>query len=106
MTAAQRHDPRAALLGDLLDREAIREVLARYCRAADRCDEDLLRTCYHRDALGPLHRPLRAARRDLGHASREVVHDWSERRACGPPMPHADTYPAGRRDRDDLSYRR
>ena len=42
---------RAAALQDLLDRAAIREVLARYCRAADRCDEELLRSCYHPGAL-------------------------------------------------------
>jgi hypothetical protein len=40
-----------AALRDLLDRAAIREVLYRYCRAADRCDEELMRSCYHPDAL-------------------------------------------------------
>lgn len=39
-------------------------------------------------------------------ASREVVHDWSERRPCGPPMPGVDAYRAGRRDRGDASYER
>jgi hypothetical protein len=160
---------------DLLDRAAIREVLVRYCRAVDRCDEELLRSCYHRDALdrhgrfagsagdfaawvtevqrtssimtqhavsnvvielaGALAwvesafaathvRPPgdgfgepfidtfwgryvdRFERRDGRWAitSREVVHDWSESRACGPLMPHADTYRQGRRDRGDASY--
>jgi hypothetical protein len=32
-----------------LNREAIRDVIARYCRAVDRCDAELLRTCYHLD---------------------------------------------------------
>jgi hypothetical protein len=176
-TAAQQYDPRAALVGDLLDREAIREVLTRYCRAADRCDEDLLRTCYHDDALDrhgrfsgaagdfatwvigvqrtssittqhavsnvviELAEPVawvesafvathirppgdgfaepfvdtfwgryvdRFEKRDSvwAIASREVVHDWSERRACGPPMPHTGSYRAGRRDRGDASYER
>lgn len=166
-----------AALYDLLDRAAIREVLARYCRAADRCDEELLRSCYHRDALdrhGPFAGPagdfaawvIRAQRTssittqhavsnvviELGDgvawvesafmathvrpvaegfdepfmdtfwgryvdrfekrdgvwaiASREVVHDWSERRACGPRMPLAEAYRAGRRDGEDVSYER
>jgi hypothetical protein len=177
MTATQLPDSRADLLGNLLDREAIREVLTRYCRAADRCDEDLLRSCYHQDALdrhgrfsgsagdfaswvigvqrtssittqhatsnvvidlagpvawvesaftathirppaGEFAEPFvdtfwgryvdRFEKRDgvWAIASREVVHDWSERRACGPPMPHVDTYRAGRRDRADASYER
>jgi hypothetical protein len=168
---------RPAALQDLLDRAAIREVLARYCRAADRCDEELLRSCYHAGALdrhgrfaGPAAdfaawvigvqrassittqhavsnvvielagttawvesafmathvRPAgegcdepfldtfwgryvdRFDKRDgvWAIASREVIHDWSERRACGPPMPHVDAYRAGRRDRGDPSYER
>jgi ketosteroid isomerase-like protein len=35
----------------MLDERAIREVLARYCRAVDRLDIDLLRTVYHPDAV-------------------------------------------------------
>ena len=34
----------------LLDREAIRNVLISYCRAADRADVELLASCYHADA--------------------------------------------------------
>lgn len=33
----------------LLDKQDIYEVLMRYCRAIDRCDEELLRTVYHHD---------------------------------------------------------
>jgi hypothetical protein len=166
-----------AALRDLLDRAAIREVLVRYCRAADRCDEKLLRSCYHSDALDRHGRfagsagdfaswvvqvqrttsittqhavsnvvielegdvawvesafmatHIRPAGDGFGEpfvdtfwgryvdrfekrddiwaiASREVVHDWSERRACGPLMPHTDTYRPGRRDRGDASYER
>jgi hypothetical protein len=166
-----------AALQDLLDRAAIGEVLARYCRAADRCDEELLRSCYHPDATDQHGRfagtaadfagwvtgvqrtasivtqhavsnvvielagdtawvesafqathvrppaegfdePFldsfwgryvdRFSRREgrWAIASREVVHDWSERRACGPPMPRAEAYRAGRRDRGDASYER
>jgi hypothetical protein len=168
-------DAAETALGELLDRAAIREVLARYCRAADRCDEELLRSCYHPDALDRhgrfdgsaddfaawvIHvqrtssittqhavsnvvielagttawvesafmathvRPAaegfdepfldifwgryvdRFEQRDGVWAieSREVVHDWSERRACGPRMPHVETYRAGRRDQEDISY--
>ncbi|WP_048581875.1 nuclear transport factor 2 family protein [Streptomyces viridochromogenes] len=34
----------------LIDREAIRDVLNRYCRSVDRLDLDELRRCYHHDA--------------------------------------------------------
>lgn len=37
------------LLRDLLDREAIRTVLYDYCRAVDRGDAELLKSCYHPD---------------------------------------------------------
>jgi ketosteroid isomerase-like protein len=36
-------------LQDLRDREAIREVIHRYCQAADRCDLEMLKGCYHPD---------------------------------------------------------
>jgi len=41
----------------LTDREEIRDVLARYFRGVDRADWELVRACYHDDALdqhGPL----------------------------------------------------
>ena len=37
-------------LQDLLDREAIRDCLYRYCRGIDRCDEAALRSAYWEDA--------------------------------------------------------
>jgi hypothetical protein len=37
-------------LQELLDREAIRECLHRYCRGIDRADEEALRSAYWRDA--------------------------------------------------------
>jgi ketosteroid isomerase-like protein len=36
---------------EVLDREAIRDVIYRYCRAIDRQDAELLRSCYHEDAI-------------------------------------------------------
>ena len=35
---------------ELLDKQAIRDVLARYCRGVDRCDAALISSCYHPDA--------------------------------------------------------
>lgn len=37
-------------LQKLLDKQAITEVLHQYCRGADRCDEELMMSCYHPDA--------------------------------------------------------
>ncbi len=42
--------PLAAALQGLLDREAIRDCLYRYCRGIDRCDEEALRSAYWEDA--------------------------------------------------------
>jgi hypothetical protein len=39
-----------AVVRVLRDKEEIRQVLVRYCRANDRADEELLRSCYHPDA--------------------------------------------------------
>lgn len=36
----------------LLDEREIHEVLLRYCRGVDRCDAQLLATCYHPDTVG------------------------------------------------------
>ena len=44
---AEGVDPRVLAL---LDKQEIYEALMRYCRAIDRCDEELLRTVYHPDA--------------------------------------------------------
>ncbi len=38
-------------LARLLDRQAIYDVVVRYCRAIDRVDMDLLRSCYHDGAV-------------------------------------------------------
>ena len=36
-----------AKLQELLDKQSIYEVLVRYCRGADRCDEAIIRSVYH-----------------------------------------------------------
>ncbi len=43
-------DPSAHAVQTLLDREAIRECIFRYCRGIDRCDEAALRASYWPDA--------------------------------------------------------
>ena len=35
----------------LLDKQAIHEVVLRYCRGVDRCDRDLVRDCYWPEAI-------------------------------------------------------
>lgn len=44
-------NPTPESLQHLIDESAIRSVLARYSRAIDRLDWDLLRSCYHPDAI-------------------------------------------------------
>lgn len=48
MTMTDEVDPQSVLT-QLLDREAIRECLYRYCRGVDRCDEAALRSAYWED---------------------------------------------------------
>jgi hypothetical protein len=38
-------------LQELLDKQAITDLLRRYCRGVDRCDEELVRSVYHEDAF-------------------------------------------------------
>jgi len=40
----------AATLDELKSRAEIAEVVLRYCRGIDRCDEAMLRSCFHPDA--------------------------------------------------------
>ena len=42
--------PASSALQILLDKQEIHEVIMRYCRAIDRCDEELLSSVYHPDA--------------------------------------------------------
>lgn len=48
--AAARTAPRDALQ-DLLDKQAVYEVVLRYCRGIDRLDLELVRSCYHPGAV-------------------------------------------------------
>ena len=41
----------AELVQELADKQALLELVTRYCRAVDRHDEDLLLSCYHPDAF-------------------------------------------------------
>src|ERR1700759_1112968 len=43
---------------DLLAEAEIKDVHIRYCRANDRRDEALMRSCFHPDAVIELHEPL------------------------------------------------
>ncbi len=43
--------PSDAEIQDLIDKQRLREVLLRYCRAVDRLDIDLLRSVFHPDAV-------------------------------------------------------
>jgi ketosteroid isomerase-like protein len=47
----------------LLDERDIHDVLVRYCRGVDRCDLDLITSCYHEDAVDD-HGTWRARGRD------------------------------------------
>jgi SnoaL-like domain len=49
MTDSDRLQSLERRLSELEDREAIREVIHRYCHAADRCDLELFKSCYHED---------------------------------------------------------
>jgi len=45
-------------IDDVLAEAEIRDVHLRYCRANDRRDEDLMRGCFHKDAVIELHKEL------------------------------------------------
>jgi hypothetical protein len=45
-------------IDDVVAEAEIRDVHLRYCRANDRRDEELMRSCFHRDAVIELHKEL------------------------------------------------
>lgn len=58
-------------LQELLDKQAITEVLHQYCRGADRCDEELMMSCYHPDATD---QPTSSLATDVSSANMPLVH--------------------------------
>jgi hypothetical protein len=50
-TSARRDDGLDARLGAIADEHAILAVIYRYCRGIDRRDYELVRSCYHADAV-------------------------------------------------------
>ena len=51
MTKNNDESSQAAALQMLIDEAAIKKVHLRYCRGIDRMDWDLIRSCYHPDAI-------------------------------------------------------
>ena len=51
MTSEPAAGSDAALLRQLADKQAIYEVVLRYCRGIDRLDMELVRSCYHPDGV-------------------------------------------------------
>lgn len=45
-------------IDDIIAESEIKDVHLRYCRANDRRDEELMRSCFHPDAVIELHEPL------------------------------------------------
>jgi hypothetical protein len=45
-------------IDDVISESEIKDVHLRYCRANDRRDEELMRSCFHPDAMIELHEPL------------------------------------------------
>lgn len=48
----------AKTINDVIAESEIKDVHLRYCRANDRRDEELMRSCFHPDAVIELHKPL------------------------------------------------
>jgi hypothetical protein len=48
----------AKTIDDLIAESEIKDLHIRFCRANDRRDEELMRSCFHADAVVELHQPL------------------------------------------------
>lgn len=62
-------------IDELLAESEIKDIHLRYCRANDRLDEELMRSCFHADAIIELHEPLKVDSFIL--LSREVLSNYS-----------------------------
>ncbi|KQU47218.1 hypothetical protein ASG84_08910 [Rhodococcus sp. Leaf278] len=65
-------------LDDLRSREAIREILHRYCRGVDRLDAEIMKSCYHDDAYDT---------HWFGNGPAQSFSDW----VIAEVLPHAHT---------------
>ncbi len=104
MSRTASRDP---ALQELLDKQAIHEVLLRYCRGVDRRDEEVLRSVYHADAIhehGEHAMNAREFARGIVH--RVALHDWSRENPLEWEWPDARSMLQGLRSRDDRSYQR
>jgi hypothetical protein len=59
---------RDRLLDELLDKQAVHELIHAYCNAADRHDHAKMRTLYHEDAID-----------EHGHFARGLAHDFIDK---------------------------
>jgi hypothetical protein len=94
----------------LVHKDAIREVIYRYCRAVDRCDRELMKACYWPDARdnhafysGNAHAfvdyviPILEQARSTTHSISNVLLELDGDRACGESYVHV-THRLARRD--------
>ena len=94
----------------LVDKEEIRDVIYRYCRAVDRCDRDLLKSCYWPDARdnhgfysGNAHAfadyvvPILEQAQSTTHSISNVLLEIDGHRACGESYVHV-THRSARTD--------
>ena len=99
----------------LESRQVIHDVLMRYCRAVDRLDLELLRSCYHEDSWddhghykGDGHAFAEFIVTSLAERAHHTTHaDWSMSSVLDPatafPLP-MDGFAQGRRDAQDPVY--
>jgi ketosteroid isomerase-like protein len=81
---------------ELLDKQAIREVIMRYCRGVDRSDAPLINSAYHPDAVGDygtrqfagetageaISAWVRSATHLMHHVTNQVIHVEGDRAGC------------------------
>lgn len=64
-------------LDELIAKDEIRDLLHRYCRAVDRCDDDLLDQLYHADATEDHGRVIGSAAEFRVHALARLRDQWT-----------------------------